>query len=292
MWTSSATLTLDAADSVFVNAAIANKGSGGLELDAGGSVNIAAPVNLAGDVTINATSGSIVETGIGSIATAALTTNTASGAAFTGNNSVAAFQATNTISGGINLQDNSATLTVASVTETGGTSTSTTMAARIIVTGFVSDESGDVGLFTAGSLIENGGAIDSFILTTNAVGGTELNGANTVQFVRGANAVSGNLEFGDSTPTLVVIGMGESGGGALRISNTGSVSIVGPVSASTGNVALSASGTVTEDNNGRITAAGLELLGSMIILLRMAGSLRILPAIPRETSFTIMPAVF
>ncbi len=273
LWTSSAKLTLDAAGSVFVNATIANKGTGGLELDAGGNVNIAAPINMAGDITINAINGDIVETGAGSIATAALAINSATGATFTGNNSVAAFQATNTTSGGINLQDNAATLTVTSVTESGGDININDYGGAIIVTGFVSAETGDVGLFTAGSLIENGGAIDSFILTTNSVGGTELNGANTVQFVRGGNAVGGNFEFGDSTPTLVVIGMGESGGGTLRISNTGSISLVGPVMAGTGNVSLSAVGTVTEDNNGRVGAAGLELLGSADFTLANDGNL-------------------
>ena len=165
------------------------------------------------------------------------------------------------------------TLTVADVAESGGGDIEIANSDAINITGLVSAGPGDVTIATAGQLIENGGAVDGFVLTTYSVGGTELTGPNTVQYVRATANAGGDYGFDNTSSTLVVIGVTEIGDGALRISNAGSMNIVGLVTAESGNVTLSASGTVIEDNNGMIVAAGLELLGNADYTLTNADNL-------------------
>ena len=123
-------------------------------------------------------------------------------------------------------------------------------------------EGGDVSLTAAGQLTESGGEIVASMLTTDAVGGTELAGPNSVQSLDGTNSGGGDFDFGNSAATLVVTTVTQVDGGNIRISNAGSINLTGPVAAGTGNVTLSGSGSVTQDSFGNIVAAGLELLGS------------------------------
>jgi hypothetical protein len=256
VWHSAATLTINAAGSIFINAAVTNTGTGGVELDAGGAIS---------------------ESGAGTIGAAALVTNSANGALLTNiNNTVKSFTATNTISGDVNLQNTTANVMIAGITNSGGgDDIVNNIGGPIGITGVVTAGSGSVFLASAGTITESGGGeIIGFDLTINSVGGTVLNGANVVQFLRGGNSIRGNFELANNALTLDVIAILDSvgGGGAIRVSNIGSIDISGPMLNGRGNISLSGSGQVFETSVGRIVADGLELLGSADFSLTASGN--------------------
>jgi hypothetical protein len=252
VWNSAATLTLDAAGSILLNAPITNTGTGGVEIDAGGA---------------------ITENGAGAITAAALTTNSSGGAALGGNNVVAKFSATNTAGGDVYLDNIAAMLTVPGVSESGGGDIRISNFGTIGITGPVTAGPGNVFLASAGPTTEGGGgAIEGVMLTTFSIGGTQLSGPNTVQYIRGESE-NGSYSFVDNLPAMAVLGIRESGsGGNIDLSGAGSINIAGGLAAGSGNVTLSGAGPVFQSSLSKITASGLELLGSGDFNLTSSGN--------------------
>jgi hypothetical protein len=239
VWHSDATLIIHAAGSVFINAAIQNTGTGGVEIDAGGQ---------------------IIETPGGTITTDTLTTNSAGGANLASLNAVGTFSATNT-GGNIFLRDIAPTLTANTITVSGGNVDLAESGGSVIVGGLIDAGSGDVNIATAGTVSENGGAIAANFLTVNAVGGVELTGQNSVHNIRGSSSFGGDYVLVNSIDTLYVIGISDSGAN-IRITNAGSIEIRDSVNAGPGSVTLNGSGSITEMSLGRLLTDNLELLGS------------------------------
>jgi hypothetical protein len=130
------------------------------------------------------------------------------------------------------------------------------------LSGLVTAGAGNVYLASAGPLTETGaGSINGFVLISFAVGGTELTGSNTIQFLSGENT-GGAFQVSDTAPTLVVVSVTEHGSGTLNLSNVGAIDIAGPVDVHSGNLTLNSSGPIFETSLGHIVAGGLELLGS------------------------------
>ena len=97
---------------------------------------------------------------------------------------------------------------------------------------------------TAGAISQSvaTGSISTGSLTTNSVGGTVLNGANTVSSFSATNTPNGTVELTNTAATLTVNGISQGDGG-LTISNTGHLTVAGAVTAATtGAISLAAAG--------------------------------------------------
>ena len=201
-----------------------------------------------GNVTLSS-AGTIAESG-GEIGGNLLTTNSAGGTTLNGFNAVSAFNATNTGSGDVEFTDTAPTLTVESVVEASGENVQIINSGSISVTGPIAAGPGKVTLTAMGAISENGGEIGGYLHDDYFGRRAILNGPNALSVFSATNTTSGDVEFSDTTPTLAIVGINQSGGN-VQVTNTGSISVTGPLSAGTGNVTLTATGTVDE-NGGAI----------------------------------------
>src|SRR5439155_26313289 len=114
--------------------------------------------------------------------------------------------------------------------------------------------------FTSTSTISESGAglvNTSGMLTVFSVGGEALNGANTVANFNASNTTSGNVSLTNTTATLGITGIAQSGGGSVTVSHTGAMSITGTVSTTGGGaVNLTSSAAMSESGAGFISTTG------------------------------------
>ena len=127
---------------------------------------------------------------------------------------------------------------------TGGLSVNNIYAGGSILVKSTTTSGGAVNLTAAGAITESGpGLINTTgTLTTSSVGGTILNGANAVGGFSATNTGSGDISLTTTAATLTVAGIGQVGGGAVSISNTGILTTSGGITTDGGNVTLNASG--------------------------------------------------
>ncbi|MBI3480773.1 MAG: filamentous hemagglutinin N-terminal domain-containing protein [Nitrosomonadales bacterium] len=103
-----------------------------------------------------------------------------------------------------------------------------------------------INLTSASAIIGSGGLSTTGLLTTNSVGGTTLNGANTVGSFKAVNSGSGNISLTNSATALNLSGISQTGGGAVSITNTGNIATSALIS-SGGNINIYAVGNAGDD---------------------------------------------
>jgi filamentous hemagglutinin family protein len=118
---------------------------------------------------------------------------------------------------------------------------------------------------TSGGAISQTAAISSSGLTTSSVGGTVLNGANTVTSFSATNTTSGNISLTNTAPTLTALGIGNAAtGGSINVNNAGSISIMGTIAAAGGGaINLTSLGSISETSTGQISTTGLLTTSSV-----------------------------
>jgi hypothetical protein len=143
-----------------------------------------------------------------------------------------------------------------------GVSLTANAGGAISLGGVVNGNAGPVTLTSATSILQPSGSINTTgLLTTSSTTGTQLQQANTVNSFNGTNNGSGDIQFVNTPPsgTLVVTGISVTGGGEFDVSNTGAISITGPISTDGGDVTLAAlggAGAITESGGGLVSTTG------------------------------------
>src|SRR5204862_150438 len=89
------------------------------------------------------------------------------------------------------------------------------------------------------------GAISANLLTTNSVGGTVLNAANTVTGFNGTNTASGNISLVNTASPLTITGISQAGGGNASVDNAGAI-VVGGATVTGGDLSLTASAAISQ----------------------------------------------
>ena len=190
-----------------------------------------------GNVTLNAAAGTISEVGGGAISAALLTTISVGGQTLNGANTLGSFNATNATSGNVALTNAAGTLTVTGISQAGTGTTTVNNTGAVTTSGTISTTgTGLISLIAsgaetlganvtatagpanitlnAGGLInQTAGVIGGALLTTSSVGGTTLNGANTVSSFNATNTTSGNVALTNAAGTLTVTGISQAGAG-------------------------------------------------------------------------------
>ncbi len=252
---------------------ISEDGGGNVRISNAGSVDIAQTVSAgSGNVTL-AGGGMVTQESFGNIVAAGLELLGDADFTLSDSNNLVAKLAGDTT--GSVAYHNAGSLSIDTVNTVGLTAANKpidlTADGGIAVDAILTGSS--IDLTAAGQITENGGAIDGSMLTTDSVGGTELTGPNSVQSLNGTNSAGGDFDFGDSTPTLVVVGVNQADDGNIRLTNSSSMNIEGPVATRSGNITLSASGSAIESGLGKVAGTGLELLGSADFTLTNADNL-------------------
>ena len=220
--------------------------TGNVSLTTGNVSTGSGAINLTASGFLSETSPSIIST------TGTLTTNTGTGTTLTDTNTVSTFNATNTTSGNVSLTNSASPLTITGISETGGTVV-VLNTGSISLTGNVTDTTGgNVNLTATGSgaaISESGTAIvnTTGTLTTNSVGGTTLNNANTVGTFNATNTPGGNVSLVNTFAAFDISGISETGG-TTTVHNTGSTTINGTGITSTGNIVVTTTVNLTVSN--------------------------------------------
>ena len=222
-------------------------GDGGviqLSTTTAGNISVTQPINNGSGAVSLISAGAISESGSGLVnTTGLLTTSSVGGTTLTGANTIGTFNATNTISGGISLTNTASPLTLAGISESGGGNVTVNNNGALSLIGAVSTDGGGVNLTASAAISESGGGLinTTGTLTTSSVGGTTLNGANTVGSFNAINTTSGDISLINTASPLVVSGVAQSGGGSISITNTGELINAGAMSTTAGgNIALTA----------------------------------------------------
>ncbi len=145
---------------------------------------------------------------------------------------------------------------------------------NLAVNAAVTSTTGAITANSSGSITETGGSFGSTgLLTTTSVGGTTLNGSNTVGSFNATNNPTNSgltgIQLINTAATLNITGVVETGGGGATVTNTGNETISGlvvtaPFMNSAGPLTLTASGAVSETGVGLINTEGLLSTNSAI----------------------------
>ncbi len=148
---------------------------------------------------------------------------------------------------------------------------------------------GDVSLTgTSSSIVEAGATsyVNAALLTVNSDGGATLNGPNTVSSFNAANTTSGAIELTNTSTTLDITGIAQSGtaaGSDVTINQTDNLSITGDITATanaTGAVTLIVDGLT--DIAAKVDAATVpSLTGGSLLVDYTAGA-----SLPQGLSFS------
>jgi hypothetical protein len=260
--------------SISTSGLLTTRSVGGTTLNGANAVNAFNATNTtSGNITLTNTAAPLTITGISQSGGGAVTVTNTGGITLT----MAGI--TTTADGAISLTA-SGTLTLGAVVTAGGagavTITANGAASDIMVNATVSSTSGPITATaghnvtlnagtittsgnvsltgTAGTVSEAGtGLIGANQLTTNSVGGTTLNSANTVNIFNAAN-VGGNIALTNTAAPLTITGISQSGGGTVTVTNTGGMTTTGGITTTAdGAINLTASGTLTA---GAVVTAG------------------------------------
>ena len=153
------------------------------------------------------------------------------------------------------------------INNTGTTADNLAIAHSINTTGFIN-------LTMGGAISESGpGFINGGNLTTHSVGGTTLNGANTVTAVTANNSGHGDISFTNTSgaSTLIVGSIHQTGGGNVTVTDTGSLTLSGAITTDGGNVNLST-----------LTSTGTDLLTTNNSITTNGGSVTLSAANPNN----------
>ncbi len=239
---------------------ISQTGGGSVTLNDTGALSLTGALG-AGAGNVNLTASTLIgESGAGAISTTGLlTTSSGTGTTLNGANTVGSFNATNTTSGNIALIDTAATLTITGISQSGGGNVTVNDTGSLSIAGAFGAASGPVNLTASTLISESGaGAIGTTgLLTTSSVGGTTLNGANTVGSFNATNTTSGNVALTNTAATLTVTGISQTGGGTVTTNDTGALSLTGALTTDGGNVNLTATTLIGESGAGAIGTTGL-----------------------------------
>jgi len=227
-----------------------------------GTVNGIVGISVAGSANISLTNanGSILQTA--AITGGLLTTVSTDGTLLnTVTNNVSGFNATNSGTGDVALLTSVPSLAVTGIQNPVGAISVSNTGGNSVYTGII-DPPGDVLLDSAGFIDASGAAIDaSGTLTLNTgyggvVGGALLtNAGNTISNLTATNVTSGDIDIVNTLPlNIVAPGISQSGGGLVRINNTGAVSVNANVDSGGGVTQIISTASITL-NGGTITSA-------------------------------------
>ncbi len=254
---------------------------GSILLRSAGDMHLQGEMQATTSVDLRAT-GSITQEATSRVRTFNWMTQTATGQALTGNNSVSRFQAKNGESGDIALRNTASSLEITEITQGAGAIT-VTHAGSLITGGAVSSEGGnitlqadgdltmservqtegDVSLTADGAIAQTGAGrvLTTARLTTVSRGAQSLTGANTVQSFVATNTGAGDIELTNTVDALELLGVAQSDG-AIVVTQVGDLLASGAVASDGGEIQLSADGdiTITErvatEGNVTLTAGG------------------------------------
>ncbi|WP_161967245.1 autotransporter-associated beta strand repeat-containing protein [Fimbriiglobus ruber] len=228
--------------------------------NAGGNLTVVGPVGAGGNAVALAAGGLINQAGSGVITAGSLTTTSVAGTDLSADpNAVASFNATNTGVGVVNLNDAVPALTVVQIADaTAGGSVAVTNTGTLSQTGSINAGTNSVTL-SATSIGQTafGNGIIAGSLTTTSTTGADLSGFNTVASFNATNTGAGVVNLNDAVTALTVTGVTDAtAGGSVRVTNNGTLSFAGPVTAGANPVTLSA-GSIDQTAAGVITAGVL-----------------------------------
>jgi filamentous hemagglutinin family protein len=196
-----------------------------------GIINITAPISFANTLNLYSpavgyVTPSISESASGSITAGALITTSVGGTALNNANAVGSFSATNSGVGNISLTNAATTLALGAISNAGGGSLTVNNTGAISVNGAISTGAGAINLTASGSIAETlTGTLAGVTLTTSAVGGTSLTGANAVTSFLAIDSADVLLINTVATLTLGAI----TTGGTLDVENNGALTISAPI---------------------------------------------------------------
>jgi filamentous hemagglutinin family protein len=217
----------------FSAASVSNAGGGAVNLaTTAGALTITGLV--AGGVVTLASAAGISESGSGSITATNLTGAAGGSVALGGANSIGVLDAFAIAGGSLSLNDGQALLVDGAVSAGGPIS---------LVSSGAGSESGSGAITTPGTL------------SVTTVGGTALNGANTVGSLALANTGGGVVSFSNAGAFNAAL-VSNAGGGAVNLATTsGALTLGGPITGDV--VTLASAGGITESGSGAITATTL-----------------------------------
>jgi hypothetical protein len=137
--------------------------------------------------------------------------------------------------------------------------------ASVALNGALNTGAGIVSLTSTGTISEGAsGTITAGLLQTSGIGGTTLNGVNTIGSFNATNSTGGAIAF-TNTGALTITGISNTDGGADTVINTGSINITGTISAVGGGAInlTETSGAITESGSGLINTSGLLTMNSV-----------------------------
>ncbi len=223
------------------------------------TITVSGPVAAGTGGTIDLTAtGAISEIGGTLTTTGELITSSGTGTTLGAANSVGSFSATDNSALGIHLTDSPSVLTalaLATVAESGtGAVAITNTNGDITVVGVVSSGIGGVSLNAAGAISESTGLINTTgTLTTASTGGTTLLAANTVSGFNATDSSAVGVSLSNTTTTLTITGVAQTGGGTLTVLNVGAIDVSGAIDP-VGDIAIT--GTTAVTINAPITTVG------------------------------------
>ena len=232
--------------------------AGSVTVSNGTALGITGAIAAAGGgaISLTATGAAITETGTGLISTTGLlTTNSYSGTALNGANSVGSLSATNIMINDFSFSNSTpaAYFYINGISNVGGNITVNNAGSVMGITGTISG-SAAINLTNTGAsggIQEFGGKIlTTGMLTTNnaSASGTNLNNGGT-NMIGTFKATDAGLVFLQNGTALNLAGV-SAGGGVLISTNSGGITVSGPVTASTSTVSLQGFGIT---NNSTIT---------------------------------------
>jgi filamentous hemagglutinin family protein len=260
---------------------ISNTGTGSDAVNNTGPITITGTVGTGSGPVNLASSSTIAESGSGLISTTGtLTTLSVGGQTLNGSNAVGNLNAADTGGGNIGFT-NTIPLSIAAMSTTGSDTVNNT--GPIGIAGTIAGA--NVSLTASGpsgSITESGSGLinTAGTLTTSSVAGQDLSGANTVSFFTATNTghgeypASGSIVLNNTANPLTITGITDTAGNSDTVSNYGAITITGPISASSGNVNLSAfglSGSITEYNNTTESYTGSISTTGTLTTFSMAG---------------------
>ncbi len=132
----------------------------------------------------------------------------------------------------------------------------------ITIAGRVTSTSGAISATSSGNIGESGSGFISTTgtLTTSSVNGQVLGGANAVGTFSGTGSSTGSIILTNTATTLTLTGVTESSG-AVTINNTGNIAVTGAISAGAGqNVGLTSTGSLSESGGGSVRTSGAGIV--------------------------------
>ncbi len=149
------------------------------------------------------------------------------------------------------------------------------------VPGTISAGTGDVWLaaydWIEQTVDSTTGSISGGLLRTDSYGGTRLAGDNRVTGFTATNYGGGNIRLNNTADTLTTQAITQAEGGNVRINNVGAITVADWIQTDTGNISLTATGTVTlgdleSSRIGLQAGSGGEYNGGKIKITAGAGS--------------------